>query len=315
MSDKRALVTGGAGFIGSHLVVELLQQGYRVRVLEDFSSGRRPNLPEADYELIEGDLRDPHAVEAALRDVNCVFHQAAMVSVPASVEEPRSCYEVNLLGSVQLLRMASQAGVDRVILASSAAVYGDTPNRVAEDSPKAPISPYAASKLAMEEAALMFNSVYGLPIVCLRYFNVYGPRQRPDSPYSAVIPAFVQALLAGHPPVILGDGQQRRDLVFIDDIVRANLLAAEREQAVGGIFNIGSGKSITVNELARILQTIVQTELVPINRPPREGDIRFSEADISGAAQALGYRPRTSIAKGLESTVEWFVQERVRLQA
>ena len=218
-----ALVSGGAGFIGSHLVRGLLEQGARVRVLDDLSSGAAANLAGQEVELMVADIRDPEAVGRAANGVEWVFHQAAMVSVPGSFENPRGCYAVNLLGSLNVLKAAQEVRAARVVLASSAAVYGESREPIAEDTQKQPLSPYAASKLAMEEAAFMYHRVYGLPVVCLRHFNVYGPRQRPDSAYAAVIPAFIQAMLSGHPPVIYGDGNQRRDFVYVDDVVRANL--------------------------------------------------------------------------------------------
>ena len=315
MSEKRALLTGGAGFIGSHLVGVLLERDHRVRILDDFSSGQRSNLPEDDFELVEGDLRDRAVVEACMDGVDVIFHQAAQVSVPLSFADPRRCYETNLQGTLNLLSAAIQTGVTRVVLASSAAVYGVTHGPVGEDARKAPHSPYAASKLAMEEAALMYHHRYGLPVVCLRYFNVYGPRQRPDSPYAAVIPAFIQAMSNGRPPSIYGNGEQRRDFVYVDDVVRANLLAAEQEGAVGRILNIGGGSSITINELAGILQSVLPNAPAPDYGPAREGDIQFSEADLGKAEQSLAYRPEVHIQEGLRRTVEWYLQEEVRTQA
>jgi UDP-glucose 4-epimerase len=233
-----------------------------------------------------------------------------MVSVPASLDDPLSCYEVNLQGTLQVLWAAYQAGVQRVVVASSAAVYGEATEPVDEESPKRPLSPYAASKLAMEGAARLFTRVYGLATVCLRYFNAYGPRQRPDSPYAAVIPSFIEAMLEGRPATIHGEGDQSRDFVYIGDVVRANLLAAERPEAVGGVFNIGSGVSVTIRELAGILQSFFPQAPAPLHGPSREGDIRFSRAVLDRAAQALGYRPEVGMQEGLRSTVEWFRQER-----
>ena len=309
---RSILVTGGAGFIGSHLGEALLARGSRLRVLDDFSNGRRFNLPAGDYELMEGDLRDPDQVESCMSGVHLVLHQAALVSVPLSIDNPLSCYETNVQGTLNLLSAALQNGVDRIVLASSSAVYGQSDRPVAEDGPKAPLSPYAASKLAMEEAALMYHRVYGLPVVCLRYFNVYGPRQRPDSPYAAVIPAFIQSMLAGKPPVIFGDGNQRRDFVHVADVVRANLLAAESDSAVGQVLNISGGGAVTINELAEILQGFLPDAPAPVHAPPREGDIYFSEAALDRAERALGYRTAVGLEEGLRSTVEWFLQERLK---
>lgn len=309
-SGGQALVTGGAGFIGSHLVEGLLRQGMRVRVLDNLSSGQRDNLADSNAELIVGDIRDPEALAGAMDGVRWVFHQAALVSVPASLDDPLGCYQVNLHGTLQVLWAAYQAGVQRVVVASSAAVYGEANDPVDEESPKRPLSPYASSKLAMEQAAQLFTCAYGLPTVCLRYFNAYGPRQRPDSPYAAVIPAFIEAMLEGRPATIHGDGDQSRDFVHIDDVVRANLLAAERPEATGGVYNIGSGTSHTILQLAGILQRLFPQAPAPVHGPSREGDIRFSRALIDRAAEALGYRPVIDMQHGLRSTVEWFRQER-----
>jgi UDP-glucose 4-epimerase len=309
-SSGQALVTGGAGFVGSHLAAGLLAQGMRVRVLDDLSTGREHNLAGFTVELVQGDVRDARALAEAMQGVRWVFHEAAMVSVPASLDDPLSCYEVNLQGTLQVLWAAYQAGVQRVVVASSAAVYGEATEPVDEESPKRPLSPYAASKLAMEGAARLFTRVYGLATVCLRYFNAYGPRQRPDSPYAAVIPSFIEAMLEGRPATIHGEGDQSRDFVYIGDVVRANLLAAERPEAVGGVFNIGSGVSVTIRELAGILQSFFPQAPAPLHGPSREGDIRFSRAVLDRAAQALGYRPEVGMQEGLRSTVEWFRQER-----
>jgi UDP-glucose 4-epimerase len=309
-SSGQALVTGGAGFVGSHLAAGLLAQGMRVRVLDDLSTGQEHNLAGSNIDLVRGDVRDASTLAEAMQGVRWVFHEAAMVSVPASLDDPLGCYEVNLHGTLQVLWAAYQAGVQRVVVASSAAVYGEAAEPVDEESPKRPLSPYAASKLAMEQAARLFTRVYGLPTVCLRYFNAYGPRQRPDSPYAAVIPSFIEAMLEGRPATIHGEGDQSRDFVFIGDVVRANLLAAERPGAVGGVFNIGSGVSVTIRELAGILQGFFPQAPEPVHGPSREGDIRFSRAVLDRAAGALGYRPEVGMQEGLRSTVEWFRQER-----
>jgi UDP-glucose 4-epimerase len=315
VSDRLALVTGGAGFIGSHLAEALLGREYRVRILDDFSSGAREALPAGGVEIVEGDLRDRGLVAASLKGVQLIYHQAAFVSVPDSFEDPQGCYETNVLGTLNLLSAAHEAGVERVVLASSAAVYGEADGPVTEDAPTSPQSPYAASKLAMEEAALLYYREHALPVVCLRYFNVYGPRQRPDSPYAAVIPAFIRAGLEGRPPVIYGDGEQRRDFVYVGDAVRANLLAAESEGAVGGVFNIGGGGSVSVNELARNLQTVLPKGQDPVYESPRQGDIRFSKADLSSAKRGLDYQPEIDLLAGLRLTVEWYAQQEVKAGA
>jgi len=309
-SGGQALVTGGAGFVGSHVVAGLIAQGTRVRVLDNLSTGQELNLSDSHVEFVAGDIRDPEVLSGAMQGVRWVFHQAAMVSVPASMDDPLGCYEVNLQGTLRVLWAAYQAGVQRVVVASSAAVYGEASVPVEEESPKRPLSPYASSKLAMEQAAQLFTRAYGLPTVCLRYFNAYGPRQRPDSPYAAVIPAFIGAMLEGRPATIHGEGDQSRDFVYIGDVVRANLLAAERPEATGGVFNIGSGVSVTILELAGFLQGLFPQAPAPIHGPSREGDIRFSKAVMDRAAQALGYRPEVGMLEGLRSTVEWFRQER-----
>ncbi|HLF37522.1 MAG TPA: NAD-dependent epimerase/dehydratase family protein, partial [Anaerolineales bacterium] len=304
--EVRVLVTGGAGFIGSHLVERLLAGGHAVRVLDNLSSGMRADPSAAGYELVEGDVRDRSIVEASLDGVEQVFHLAAMISVPASTQAPMECYEVNLTGSLQVLDASRQAGVRRVVLASSAAVYGDFLGPVAETTPPAPLSPYAASKLGMEQAARMFTDTFNLPTVCLRFFNVYGPRQAPDSRYAAVIPGFIQAGLVQQPMVIHGDGQQRRDFVFVADAVEACLLAATREQASGGVVNIGGGGSVTIQDLAGILQRLIPEAPKAILGAVREGDIRYSEAELRRAHALLGYHPATTLEHGLQVTIEWF---------
>jgi UDP-glucose 4-epimerase len=302
----RVLVTGGAGFIGSHLVERLLVEGHSVRVLDNLSSGRTEGLPAEGYELVEGDVRDRAIVKASLDGVDQVFHLAALVSVPASTQAPAECYEVNLTGSLQVLEASREAGVKRIVLASSAAVYGDFLGPVSETTPAAPLSPYAASKLGMEQAAKMFSDTFGLPTVCLRFFNVYGPRQAPDSQYAAVIPGFIQAGLVQEPMVIHGDGQQRRDFVFVSDAVEASILAATREQAEGTVVNIGGGGSVTIRDLADNLQRLIPEAPKATLGPVREGDIRYSEAELSRAHALLGYHPATTLERGLEATIEWF---------
>ena len=309
---KKCLVTGGEGFIGSHLARQLASDGWQVAVIDDRSHSWEGNLDAVGAEFLAADIRDRSALEQAMDGVQWVFHEAAMVSVPGSIEDPVACYDTNVQGTLNVLKTARDAGVARVVLASSSAVYGESPNPVNEGSPPQPLSPYAASKMAMEESALMFHWVYGLPIVCLRYFNVYGPRQRPDSPYAAVIPAFINAMIDGKPPTIFGDGEQRRDFVHVDDVVRANLLAAESEAAIGKVLNISGGGAVKINELAGILQEIIPNAPAPVHGSSREGDIYFSEAVIEHAWRALGYRPEVALVEGLGSTVEWFRQERLQ---
>ncbi len=301
-----SLVTGGAGFIGSHLVQALIEQGDTVRVLDDLSTGKNENLEGLAAELTIGDIRDATLVRQVCEGVDRVFHLAALISVAASMKEPLPFYDVNLLGSVNVLWAAARSGVSRVVLASSAAVYGNTSGVVHEDTQKHPLSPYADSKLAMEGMARTFSSAYALPTVALRFFNVYGPRQSPDSPYAAVIPLFIQAMSNGEAIKIEGDGKQSRDFVFVDDIVRALLLAAAREEAIGGVFNVGGGRSVTILELTQTLQRIMPKAPPPVHVEPREGDIRYSEASIERIWTALGYRPNTDLIDGLGITVQWF---------
>ena len=300
-----ALVTGGAGFIGSHLVRLLVERGWSVRVLDDLSTGSRQNLAGTGAELIVGDIRDPQVVDRAAQGAGSVFHLAAMISVPESMAQPVECYRANVLGSLHVLEAARRAGAGRVVLSSSCAVYGDAGHPVDEASDTVPISPYAASKLAMEQAARMMALAFGLETVCLRYFNVYGPRQAPDSPYAAAIPIFIRTMRGGQAPVLHGDGLQTRDFVFVGDVARANLLAAEARVEPGSVFNIGSGRSVTIADLAGTLRALFPGIPEPAYGPPRPGDIRFSAGRIDRAEQALGYRPETALAKGLAATVEW----------
>ncbi|GMR10845.1 MAG: SDR family oxidoreductase [Anaerolineae bacterium] len=306
------LITGGAGFIGSAIGRTLAKRGHQVRILDDLSNSSEAAIADINAELTIGDIRNSDLVIELAEGVDWIFHQAALVSVPGSIEDPIGCYEINVAGTLSVLEAARHVGVKRVVLASSAAVYGESGVPVSEDAPKQPLSPYAASKWAMEQAALMYKEVYGLPTVCLRYFNVYGPRQRPDSMYAAVIPAFVNAMILGEPTTIYGDGEQRRDFVHVDDVVRANLLAAEGDETIGKVLNISGGGAVTINELAGILQEIIADAPAPVHGPSREGDIYFSEAIIYRAWEALEYRPEVALVEGLRSTVEWFRQERLQ---
>jgi UDP-glucose 4-epimerase len=303
---KNILVTGGAGFIGSHLVREMLNRGDRVRVLDNLSTGSKANLAGLDIDFIEGDIRDATVVQESIDGVDFIFHLAAFISVAGSMEDPLACYDANLNGSLSVLMQAGQAGVQRVVLASSAAVYGESESIVAENYPLNPLSPYAASKLAMEQVAKLFSQSFSLETVCLRFFNAYGPRQSPDSPYAAAIPKFIQVMLAGKPATIHGDGHQTRDFVYVGDIVEAMLLGADGDSIDGRVFNIAGGKSVPINELVEILQRFFPETPDPVFAPPRQGDLRFSEADISLAERSLGYRPRIDLQEGLEITVEWF---------
>jgi UDP-N-acetylglucosamine 4-epimerase len=301
------LVTGGAGFIGSHLADALLARGDRVRVLDNLSTGRRENLPPRDgLELIEGDIRDADCCRRAASGCAAVFHQAALGSVPRSIADPATTHAVNATGTSNVLVAAKEAGIRRVVYASSSSVYGDDPNMPKrEDRVGRPLSPYAASKRSNELTAAAFARCYGMRLVGLRYFNVYGPRQDPDSPYAAVIPLFIKAALCGTQATINGDGEQTRDFTFVADVVGANLSAMERDTGPDDspVFNIGAGARISVNELWKAVCEIVGTRREARHGPPRPGDVRDSLADISRARAFLGYEPRHSIREGLAATV------------
>jgi len=301
---ERVLVTGGAGFIGSHLVRALLARGDDVLVLDDLSTGARANLAGLPAELLVADLDDADQVRAATRGADAVFHLGAMISVPASLENPAGCYRTNVLGSLHVLEAARREQVRRVVLASSCAVYGDHDGPVGEGAAPRPMSPYAQSKLAMEDLARLYTSAFALATVCLRFFNVYGPRQDVHSPYAAVIPLFIRGLLDGRPPTIYGDGAQSRDFVFVEDVVQAILLAAAAP-AGGETFNVAQGTSATIVELAEALRRLVPGSPGPVFGPARPGDIRTSAADIRRATEALGYRPACDLHRGLQATVEW----------
>lgn len=304
------LVTGGAGFIGSHLCRRLAAEGHAVRVLDDLSTGKRENLEGVGVDFREGDLRDAQLLAAVVRGVDCVLHQAAIASVAVSVSQPLLEQEVNLVGTLRLLEAARQAGVRRVVFAGSAAAYGNSsasPKR--EEMRPEPASPYGLSKVAGEHYCRIYSEVFGLETVCLRYFNVFGPRQDPASPYSGVISLFARRMLRGQPPTIFGDGEQSRDFVYVEDVVQANMLACRAKQARGEIYNIGCGRSTTIAELARQLNRILGTELEPQFAPARPGDVRVSLADISKARARLGYAPAVRFAEGLARTVDWMRAE------
>jgi nucleoside-diphosphate-sugar epimerase len=296
------LVTGGAGFIGSHLVDRLLEQGATVRVLDDFSSGSRANLESVRerIDLIETDVRDQDHVCRALRDVRVVFHLAAISSVQRSVEEPRTTLDVNVAGTLNVLAAARDAGCQRVVFASSAAVYGDAPDMPrSETMTPRPVSTYAVSKLAGEHLCAMFARAHGLETVALRYFNVFGPRQDPTSPYSGVIAKLLAALRSGAIPVIYGDGEQSRDFVAVDDVVEANLRAAAAYGVSGRVFNVGSGQAISVNALLATMAALMGSEIEAVREPGRPGEVRHSLADVSAARRVLGYEARVPYAAAL----------------
>jgi nucleoside-diphosphate-sugar epimerase len=304
---RSALVTGGAGFIGSHLVDGLLAAGWRVCVLDDFSSGREQNLAHlgGDVRLLRGDLRDRSLLGRGLPGVEVVFHQGAVPSVPRSVAEPERTHAVNATGTLGVLEAARKAGVRRVVFASSSSAYGDTPELPkVETMPPCPLSPYALQKYAAERYCQLYHRLYGLETVALRYFNVFGPRQDPASEYAAVIPRFVTALLAGRAPVVFGDGEQTRDFTFVADAVAANLLAADAPRAAGEVVNVAGGRRVSLNQLLAEIRDLTGATLAARHEPGRAGDVRDSLADLGRARELLGYAPRVDLRTGLARTIE-----------
>ncbi len=307
------LITGGAGFIGSHLTRALLADGARVRVLDNFLTGRRENLADLagnpSLAVVEGDIRDAGTVREASKGIRFVLHQAALPSVPRSVNDPATTLAIGVEGTLNVLLAARDAGCERLVYASSSSVYGNTPTLPKTESMlPTPLSPYAVSKLTGEHLCAAFTHLFRLPTVSLRYFNVFGPRQDPASQYAAVVPRFVTALLAGEPPVIYGDGEQTRDFTFIENVVRANRLACEAgEPAWGLAVNVACGERISLKELARRIGVACgREEVAPRHDPPRPGDVRHSLADISRAGDLLGFRPQVGLDEGLRRTVEWY---------
>ena len=302
------LVTGGAGFIGSHLCRRLLASGCAVRVLDDLSSGRRENIAEleGEVELVEGDLCDEALVCAALAGVDYVLHHAAVASVQTSIERPLFDQEVNARGTLRLFEAARRAGVRRVVFAASAASYGNDPMvPKREDMLPVPESPYAISKIAGEYYARVYSSLYGLEVVCLRYFNVFGPRQDPSSPYSGVISIFAERMLEGAAPTVFGDGAQSRDFVYVDNVVEANMRACATPGIAGRVYNIGCGHSASLLDLVAALNRVLGTAIEPEFAPARAGDVRLSVADIARAQRELGYEPVVHFEEGLERTLAW----------
>ncbi len=310
MSSARYLVTGGAGFIGSHIAATLLKQGENVRVFDNYATGRQSNLEAfkglpGQVEVISGDLRDMEAITQAVQGVEVVFHQGALASVPRSVADPVKSLEVNVNGTNNVLVAARDAKVRRVVFACSSSVYGNTPTLPKhEGMPTAPMSPYAVHKLTGELLCGVFTRIYGLETVALRYFNVFGPRQDPKSEYAAVIPRFLTALLRGERPVVFGDGEQTRDFTYIDNVVQANLLAATAPAAIGEAMNVGCGERISLNEVLRIAGELLGVEVNTEYRESRAGDVRDSLADISKARRLLNYEPTIKFREGLALTLE-----------
>ncbi len=307
------LVTGGAGFIGSHLVEALLERGAHVRVLDDFSTGRRENLAGVTgrIELVEGDVSDPEVALQAVSGCDYVLHLAAIASVQASVQDPQRTHLVNAGGTLNVLEAARQSEMRRVVLASTTALYGDhTALPLREELPLRPLSPYAASKAAGEAYCRAFHASYGLPTVALRFFNVYGPRQDPSNPYSGVISIFAGRMSRGERPTIYGDGKQTRDFVYVADVVRAILAASERDEATGDVFNVAGGRQTSILQLVEELNHVLGTSLTPIFAPARPGEVRFSQGDATRAHRVLGWQPRISLREGLAHLIETEYQSR-----
>jgi UDP-glucose 4-epimerase len=301
------LVTGGGGFIGSHLAARLASLGHSVRILDNFATGRRSNVLAlaGEIELVEGDIQSYERVHNAVAGCEVVFHQAALPSVPRSVADPLTSNATNVTGTLNVLLAARDAGVRRVIFASSSSVYGATkelPKR--EDMAALPVSPYAVAKLACEGYCRSFGEVYGLETVALRYFNVFGPNQDPRSQYAAVVPNFITAVLTNQPPAIFGDGEQSRDFTYVENVVEANMLAMEADVAPGRVYNVACGEAVTLNQLFAELREIVDSDLQPVYAPPRAGDVRHSLADLTRTRQDLGYEPSVELREGLSRSVK-----------
>jgi nucleoside-diphosphate-sugar epimerase len=312
MSSDLYLVTGGAGFIGSNLVRRLLAEGQRVRVLDNFATGRRENLHglERDVDVVEGDLRSDADTQRAARGARYVLHLGALGSVARSVQDPLTTNEVNITGTLRMLVAARDAGAERFVFSSSSSVYGNTPTLPKrEDMTPLPLSPYALSKLAGEHYGRIFHQLYGLQTYSLRYFNVFGPRQNPKSQYAAVIPLFVDAYRHDRAPVIHGDGGQTRDFTFVEDVISANLCCCRApSEAAGGVFNVAWGHRVSILQLAQQIGELLGKRIAPLHEPPRAGDVRDSQADATRARTLLGWAPAVPFAEGLRRTVAWFME-------
>lgn len=310
MSKIKFLVTGGAGFIGSNLAGELLRRGHEVRILDNFSSGKRENLKaiSKDIELIEGDIRSYHIVQQAVKGIEVVLHQAALPSVPRSVKDPITSNDVNVNGTLNILDASVFNGVRRVVYASSSSVYGNNPELPKHEAmlPN-PLSPYAVSKLAGEKYCSVFSQIYGLETVALRYFNVFGPNQDPFSQYSAVIPRFIKAIMSNEQPRIYGDGEQSRDFTFVSNVVDANILSASSKCDSGIVMNCAYSGFITLNELVSKINSNLDKNIKPLYEEPRAGDIKHSYADITLAKNKINYSPEIDFEKGLKLTIESFI--------
>jgi len=309
--NRRVLVTGGAGFIGSHLVDALVQGGCDVKVLDNLTTGHLENLAGVKGRIAfsKGDIRNKALLMSLAEGCDVIYHQAAIVSVPQTVEDPVGSTDINELGTLNVLESARNRNVKRVVIASSCAVYGNDPQLPKQElMVPSPESPYAVQKLHGEQHARLYSKIYGVETVCLRYFNVYGPRQDPRSPYSGVISIFLSKAAAGEPPVIYGDGEQSRDFVYVKDVVKANLLAGETESAGGACVNVGTGCSVTINALWEMISSISNCRAVPQHTAVRVGDVVASRAGTDHAASILGFKPDYPFDKGLETTFRWYVE-------
>lgn len=306
---EKFLVTGGAGFIGSNICKRLVSQGCFVRVIDNLLTGKKSNLSAIidKIEFIEADMGDEKVARSAMKDIDVVLHQGALPSVPRSVDDPAATHKHCVDATFTLLLAARDAGIKRFVYASSSSAYGDTPTLPKiETMPVKPLSPYAVAKLVGEYYCSVFNTVFGLETVSLRYFNVFGPNQDPTSQYAAAIPAFVTAILRDKPPTIYGDGEQSRDFTYVDNVVDANLLAARARQTKGEVVNIACGQAVTVNEIIEMINDIVGKKVVPVYTDPRPGDIKHSLADISLAKKLIRYKPAVSFKQGLEIAIDWY---------
>ena len=308
------LVTGGAGFIGSHICEKLLKDGFQVRVLDNLDSGKADNLAtfRKGIDFVRSDIRDAEIVRKAVEGVECIFHQAAQVAIPRSVKDPMETNEINIKGTLSLLEEARRQDVKKVIFASSSAVYGNVPQEelpLKENRILSPLSPYAVTKLMGEHYCRVFSELYGIQTICLRYLNVYGPRQNPESQYAAVIPKFVHSITGGERPTVFGDGLQTRDFVFVKDVVQANVLAM-RSKLRHEVFNVGTGTAVNLLELIDRINRISGKDAKPVFREPGPGDIKHSVADITNIKDELGYIPSYTLEDGLKQTVEWFTSSR-----
>jgi len=310
---RKVLITGGAGFIGSHLARAMAARDHSVRILDDFSSGKRTNLSDLEgrVEIVEGSILDEATLDRALDGVELVYHQAAIPSVPRSMAAPVASHQANATGTLNVLEAARRKGVRRVIYAGSSSAYGETPTLPkVESMATSPLSPYAVSKLAGEHYCQVYARAFGVETVVLRYFNVFGPRQDPNSQYAAVIPRFVTAALEGRRPVIFGDGTQSRDFCFIDNVIEANLLAADAREASGKVFNVACGRATDLNRVVQLVAEALDTALEPTYETGRAGDVKHSLADISAARKFLGYTASVSFEDGLLRTIEWYKRQR-----